>query len=103
MTTCGVPVGSGVRHTHGRGPCGGALLAGSLRPLDALRIEVTSDNAIPLRATPGVGEDLVRDPIQCIMEVSVTATTVGELSGYCRSPSFIEQPNEQGVLAWSDS
>jgi hypothetical protein len=49
------------------------------RCLDPLGIEVATDQSVPFRASQGVGEDLVGDPVQGVMDVPVAPTAIGKL------------------------
>ena len=49
------------------------------RGLDPRGIEVATDQPVPLRAPQRVGEDLVGDPVQGVMDVPVAPTAIGKL------------------------
>jgi len=49
------------------------------RCLDPPGIEVATDQPVALRAPQRVGEDLVGDPVQGVMDVPVAPTAIGKL------------------------
>jgi hypothetical protein len=49
------------------------------RCLDPPGIEVATDQPVPLRAPQRVGEDLVGDPVQGVVDVPVAPTAIGKL------------------------
>ena len=60
------------------------------RGLDPRGIEVATDQPVPLRAPQSVGEDLVGDPVQGVMDVPVAPTAIGklgELGEHGKSPT----------------
>ena len=57
------------------------------RGLDPPGIEVATDQPVPFRAPQRVGEDLVGDPVQGVMDVAVAPTAYPELSENWQRPT----------------
>lgn len=62
--------------------------------LDAAGVEVTYEKAVAFGPSEGVGEHLVRDAVQGVVEFLVAATTIHQFGEQGESPAAVDETND---------